>query len=108
MEHPWVARSLMEAFQKSKEIAIARLKATPPSLLVFGASWRRDIQAVFGDDPFPYGYAANAKALDFAQTFSYQQKLSERKQPIEEIFPEEILIMEERLPSASPEPVAAG
>jgi 4,5-dihydroxyphthalate decarboxylase len=108
MEYPWVARSIMEAFQKSKEIAIARLKQTPPSLLVFGASWRREIQAVFGDDPFPYGYAANAKAIDFAQTFSYQQKLTERKQPIEEIFPEEILIMEERLPSATPEPVAAG
>jgi len=107
-EHPWVARSLMEAFQKSKELAIQRLRQTPPTLMVFGASWLREIKAVFGEDPFPYGYAANAKALDFAQTFSVQQHLSERKQPIEEIFPEEILIMEERLPSQAPEPVAAG
>ena len=105
-QHPWVARSLMEAFQASKELAIARLKQTPPTLMVFGASWLREIKTVFGEDPFPYGYAANAKALDFAQTFSVQQHLSERKQPIEEIFPEEILIMEERLPEQAKQPVA--
>jgi 4,5-dihydroxyphthalate decarboxylase len=109
-EHPWVARSLMEAFQKSKELAIARLKQTPPTLMVFGASWLREIQSVFGEDPFPYGYAANAKAFEFAQEFSYQQRLTDRKQSIDEIFPEEILIMEERLPSqtAASQPVAAG
>jgi hypothetical protein len=74
--------------------------------MVFGASWLREIKAVSGEDPFPYGVAANAKALDFAQTFSVQQHLSERNQSWEEFFPEEILIMQERLREQAKQPVA--
>ncbi len=96
-EHPWVAISLMEAFEESKKIAIERLRQSPPSLLVFGQFYLRDLNAVFGPDPFPYGVRANAKAFNMAQTFSIQQGLTERKQPIDEIFPEEILYSEERL-----------
>jgi len=50
---------------------------------------------VFGIDPFPYGIKANAKAMDMAQTFSFQQKLTERKQPLDEIFPKEAFYREE-------------
>jgi hypothetical protein len=34
-----------------------------------------------------------------AQTYSVEQGLTERKQPWDELVPEEILIMEERLPA---------
>jgi 4,5-dihydroxyphthalate decarboxylase len=105
-EHPWVARSLMEAFQKAKEIAIQRLRQQTPTLLVFGASYLKEVRDVFGDDPFPYGLAANAKALDMAQTYSVEQSLSPRKQAWEEMLAEEIMIMEERLPSQERQPVA--
>src|SRR5205823_2514207 len=54
-EYPWVARSLMEAFDKAKAIAIARLKQTPPTLMVFGQQWLRQIERDFGPDPFAYG-----------------------------------------------------
>ncbi|HTE83607.1 MAG TPA: hypothetical protein VK821_02655 [Dehalococcoidia bacterium] len=109
-QHPWVARSLMEAFDKAKALAGERLHRTPPTLLVFGQSWVRQIDRDFGKDPFVYGVAPNAKAIDMVQGFSVEQGLSPRKQPWDEIFPEEILIMEERLPSAaeSAPPVAAG
>lgn len=98
-QHPWVARSLMEAFEKAKVLAAERLRQRPPTLIVFGAQWLREVREVFGDDPFPYGLAANAKALDMAQTYSVEQGLTERKQPWDELVPEEILIMEERLPA---------
>jgi 4,5-dihydroxyphthalate decarboxylase len=101
-EHPWVALSLMDAFERSKEIAIDRVHHQPPTLMVFGGQYLEELDAVFGRDPFPYGIKANAKAFDMAQTFSFEQGLSMRKQPLDEIFPEEIIYSEERLPDPMP------
>lgn len=97
-EHPWVAISLMEAFEESKRIAIERLHQSTPTLLVFGQLYLKELDEIFGPDPFPYGIKANAKAFDMAQTFSIQQGLTERKQPLDEIFPQEVIYREERLP----------
>jgi 4,5-dihydroxyphthalate decarboxylase len=96
-EHPWVAISLMDAFEKSKRLAIERLRQSPPGLLVFGAHFLQDIEAIFGSDPFKYGVKANAKDFEMAQTFSVEQGLTEHKQPLEEIFPQEIIYSEEIL-----------
>jgi len=57
----------------------------------------RDLDEVFGQDPFPYGIKANSKAFDMAQTFSVEQGLTEKKQPLDELFPLEIIYREERL-----------
>ncbi|MFC1987504.1 hypothetical protein ACFLVH_03055 [Chloroflexota bacterium] len=90
-EHPWVALSLMDAFKESKRIASKRLHQMPPTLLVFGEQYLMEVADVFGPDPYPYGLKANAKAFDMAQTFSVQQGLTERKQPLDEIFADEII-----------------
>ena len=95
-EHPWVTVSLMEAFEASKRIAIDRLRSMPPTLFVFGRQFQQEVDEVFGPDPFAYGINANAKAFDMAQTFSYEQGLTARKQPWDEIFPEEAFYREER------------
>lgn len=97
VEHPWVATSLMEAFEESKRIAIKRLRQSPPTLMVFGEHYLRELDEIFGPDPFPYGIKANAKAFDMVQTFSFEQGLTERKQPLEEIFPREVIYSEERV-----------
>jgi 4,5-dihydroxyphthalate decarboxylase len=94
--YPWVAISLMEAFEKAKRIAIEQLRLLTPSLMVFGEHYLQELDSVFGGDPFPYGIKANTKAFDMAQTFSVQQGLTERKQPADEIFPKEIIYSEER------------
>ncbi len=96
-EHPWVAVSLMAAFEESKRLAIERLHQSPPTLMVFGQQYFKELGEIFGPDPFPYGLKANAKAFDMAQTFSVEQGLTAQKQPYDEIFPEEILYREERL-----------
>ncbi len=96
-EYPWVAASLMDAFEESKRLAIERLLQSPPSLLVFGQHYLQDVEGVFGTDPFPYGIKANAKAFDMAQTFSVKQGLTKKKQPLDEIYPQEIIYREERL-----------
>jgi len=38
-----------------------------------------------------------AKAIDFIQQISVEQGLSDKKQPWDEVFPESVLISEERL-----------
>jgi 4,5-dihydroxyphthalate decarboxylase len=94
-DHPWTAVSLMQAFEKSKQIAIERLRQNPPGILVFGAHFIQDMDAIFGHDPFKYGVQANAKAFDMAQEFSVQQGLTPEKQPWDEIFPREVIYSEE-------------
>ena len=100
-EHPWIAVSLMEAFEASKRIAIERLRMLPPTLLIFGAQYQRELDSVFGTDPFAFGINVNSKALDMAQNFSLEQGLTSTKLPWEEIFPEELFYREER--SSNPE-----
>lgn len=97
-EHPWVTMSLMEAFEESKRLAIQRLRQMPPTLMVFGQQYLMELDEIFGPDPYVYGVKANAKAIDMVQEFSVQQGLTARRQPLDEIFPQEVLYREERLP----------
>jgi 4,5-dihydroxyphthalate decarboxylase len=94
-EHPWVAVSLMKAFEESKRIAISRMR--DQTLFVFGQHYIEEVQEKLGKDPFVYGVKANAEAIDMVQTISAEQSLTPRKQPLDEIFPTELLIAEERL-----------
>jgi hypothetical protein len=42
---------------------------------------------------------ANAAAIDLVRTISADQHLTWRVRPLEELFPDEVLIAEERLPA---------
>ena len=95
-QHPWVALSLLEAFEESGRIALQRLRQLPPSLMVFGEQYIRQVDEVFGPNTYPCGIKANLTAFDMAQTFSVQQGLTARKQPLDEIFPLEVIYREER------------
>jgi 4,5-dihydroxyphthalate decarboxylase len=107
LEAPWAALSLMEAFERAKQLALRRLLRVPPSLLLFGAQELAQQRALFGDDPSPYGLQANAPAIQMAQTFSLEQGLTTAPQPWEELFPEELLIAEEGLPADALHPTLA-
>ncbi len=95
-EHPWIAVSLMEAFEESKRMAVERLRQLPPSLLVFGELYLKNLAQTFGQDPYPYGIKANAKSIDMIQTYSLDQGLTQSKQPLAELFPQEVIYSEER------------
>jgi 4,5-dihydroxyphthalate decarboxylase len=92
-EHPWVALSLLDAFQSAKDLAIQRL--ANQTLLAFGEHYVAEERAMFGPDPFAYGVKVNANAIDMAQTISVEQGLTTRKASLDELFPEEILIADE-------------
>ena len=90
---PWVALSLMDAFQAAKSVARERLREQ--SLFVFNQHYARSERALFGDDPWVYGVSANAPAIDMVQTISLEQGLTSRKAALQELFPETILIADE-------------
>jgi 4,5-dihydroxyphthalate decarboxylase len=94
-QHPWVAVSLMNAFEESKRIATERMRHQ--TLFVFPQLHIEELQESMGKDPFAYGIKANAAAIDMVQTISVEQALTPRKQPLEEIFPMEVFYSEERL-----------
>jgi 4,5-dihydroxyphthalate decarboxylase len=93
-EHPWLARVLTQAFERSKKLALERTYRQPPSLVAFASAALLRQRAVMGDDPYPYGLRANARAIDMIQTFSVEQGLTPKKQAWSEIFPDEVLVME--------------
>jgi 4,5-dihydroxyphthalate decarboxylase len=91
--HPWVALSLMDAFQTAKTLARRRMREQ--SLLVFNQQYAQAERALFGDDPWVYGVRANAAAIDMVQTISVEQGLTSRKAALDELFPQPVLIADE-------------
>jgi hypothetical protein len=85
----------MEAFEASKKIAMTRLRHQ--TLYVFMENYQDEINALMGKDPFAYGLKANRAAIDMVQQISFEQSLTPKVQPIEELFPAELFLMEERL-----------
>jgi 4,5-dihydroxyphthalate decarboxylase len=98
-EHPWVATSLLNAFNEAKKIAMQRFAQRAPSLMIFFNQALAQQRAAFGEDPYAYGLQASAKAIEAVQTFSYEQGLTQRKLPLEELIAEEVLHAEEQAPS---------
>ena len=90
-----IGKTIGSALRQAK--AIERVRETPPTLLVFGPQYLREVREVMGDDPFVYGVHANKKAIDFIQQISVEQGLTKSKQPLNEIFPETVITAEERL-----------
>lgn len=91
--HPWVALSLVDAFQQAKAVAMQRMREQ--SLFVFNQMYAQREQALFGNDPWVYGVKANAAAIDLVQTISVEQGLTRHKAPLEELFPDNVLAADE-------------
>jgi hypothetical protein len=94
-EHPWIAQSLVVAFQKAKEqvLAMYRIGAgffSPALMIPWVAALQEENRALMGDDPFPYGIVPNRTALDTYLRYHCEQGLS-RLWKIEEIFAPETL-----------------
>jgi 4,5-dihydroxyphthalate decarboxylase len=86
---PGILRDLWEAFKNAKQVLLDRLNGPGPfskeeqSLI--------DVKRIVGDDPLPYGVAANRKAINMAAEFAVEQKVASRLYTIEELFRPEVL-----------------
>jgi 4,5-dihydroxyphthalate decarboxylase len=92
-QHPWLPRSLYDAFVESKRLAYERLQFTAalPVSLPWLVAEVEETRALMGDDPFPYGVARNRKTLQTLAGYTYAQGLAPRRLTVDEMFWESTL-----------------
>jgi 4,5-dihydroxyphthalate decarboxylase len=83
-EHPWVAKSLFNAFSRAKNEWLARLNANGPQ----SASDKKyaALQKVVGNDPLPYGMEANLPTIQKLEDTAFKQGLTPKRMSMEELF----------------------
>jgi 4,5-dihydroxyphthalate decarboxylase len=92
----WIARNLLEAFERAKRACLPMLYQGQTSFLptAWGHEHIEDTnRLLFPDgDVFPYGIARNRKTLEPFLTWCYEQGVTKRKLALEELFPEEVAV----------------
>ena len=82
-QHPFVAKSLFDAFLKAKDAYVARLKAgegNGPDDLKY-----RSLTELVGD-PLPYGLKENMPSIETMLTYGLQQGLIPKRMPMADVF----------------------
>jgi 4,5-dihydroxyphthalate decarboxylase len=84
--HPWVAVSVMQAFQQAKELCYRHM-ADPRNLaLVWASEALREQKEALGADPYPYGLEPNRKALEAVVRYEHEQGMISKRAAVEELF----------------------
>ncbi|HDR8910350.1 TPA: ABC transporter substrate-binding protein [Burkholderia multivorans] len=83
-EHPWIAKSLYDAFAQAKKEWLARLDAGE----VAGPSDNKYLRMreIVGHDPLPYGLHENVKTIEALEATAFKQGLTPRRMSIDELF----------------------
>lgn len=83
-EHPWVAKSLFEAFASAKSEWLARLEAGSAN----SSSDKKyaALRKIVGRDPLPYGIPANIKTIEALEQTAFKQKLTPRRMSLDSLF----------------------
>ena len=92
--HPWVARSLYNAFCRSKDDAIARMNIN--NTMACTLPWLQaelvTLRELFGEDWWPYGIEANRHVIEALLRYMREQGLLADKIPnVDELFAPSIL-----------------
>jgi len=87
--NPWIAASLYDAFRRSKDIALERMRYL--GALRYMMPWLPadldEIAQTFVDgDPWPYGIEANRPTLEALISYMVEQSFIARPIPIDELF----------------------
>ena len=90
-EHPWVALELYRTFQRAKEVAYERAKATMGTYLLFEVEDYKNQAEFFGKDPYPLGIEQNRKMLEVLFRSSYEEGLTRKQARIEDVFDRTVL-----------------
>jgi 4,5-dihydroxyphthalate decarboxylase len=89
---PWIATSLLKAFEEAKRRSVARaLEVTAPR---FPIPWcfehARRAQELFGNDYWPYGVDGNRTTLEAFLQYAYEQGVCHRRLTPEALFPKQV------------------
>jgi 4,5-dihydroxyphthalate decarboxylase len=83
-EHPWVAKSIYDAFDKAKKDWLAKLDAG--ELNDKKNKKYIELQKIVGRDPLPYGIEENRKTIEALEATAFKQGLTPRRMPMKELF----------------------
>jgi 4,5-dihydroxyphthalate decarboxylase len=86
-QYPWVARNVVDAFERAKQVAYRRL-ANPRRLPLvwFQETWEEQAR-LFDGDPFPYTVEANRSTLQTFLRYALEQRLIAQPIRVEDLFP---------------------
>jgi 4,5-dihydroxyphthalate decarboxylase len=84
--HPWVARSLVEAFIQAKEIGIKHVTDTRRSFLAWYGAELEEEKELFGEDAWPYNIKDNRVVLETMARYAALVGVTDRKLEIKEMF----------------------
>jgi 4,5-dihydroxyphthalate decarboxylase len=85
-DFPWVARSIMDGFEKAKELTKQFYDDPNWSRLVWGRQLFEEERTLFGDDPWPNGIKRNQTNLERFMRYSLDQGLMENPMTVDELF----------------------
>jgi len=93
-ENPWIAGSLYNAFNASKNRALARMYEQSVSRypLPWLTTYARRMRDLFDGDPFPFGIEANRPTFEQFLRYVHEQGIAHRHATVEEIFPKGIIV----------------
>ena len=85
-QHPWVAKSIYDAFERA--FAVARDYYSDPnwSMLPWGPQAREKQQSLLGSDPWPNGVAKNQANMERFMALAREQGVISRTLSMEEMF----------------------
>ncbi len=86
--HPWVAESLLKAFEQAKQWCLEQMRFSGTSR--YTLPWLHadldEVDELFGGDPWPYGLEPNRVALQALLDFLVQQRFLPTAPPPEDLF----------------------
>jgi 4,5-dihydroxyphthalate decarboxylase len=88
--HPWVARSIFNAFNEAKRIAMKRMaNARVVPLVWYRVAWEEQ-EEVVGDDPWEYGASErNVRNIDMMAGYVHEQGLTRKRFTFSDLFPQD-------------------
>jgi 4,5-dihydroxyphthalate decarboxylase len=84
-EHPWVAKSIYDAFAQAKQEWLARLDSGEATSKPSDKKYL-ELRKIVGHDPLPYGCEENLKTIETLEATAFKQGLTPRRMSIDELF----------------------
>lgn len=91
-QHPWVAKSIYDAFARAKDEYLADLHSGAATGAT--ADKHRAIMDIVGPDPLPYGIEENRATIEALEKTAFDQGLTPRRMSMDELFVDPALVPE--------------
>ncbi len=83
-EHPWVAKSLYDAFSQAKEDWLPKMRSGEASSATDKKF--RGLMDIVGTDPLPFGIKDNLRTIEALESTAWKQRLIPRRMSLSELF----------------------